>query len=135
MRHFFAGGMSSSSDSIAVEETHAPPLAQRVRRARPKSLDGPLRIWLLVACADGLLQGLQGDAPETWQQAGRAGVIVGTLLATAWAMVSADHEPERGGVGFQRRQAASASRSHVCRGCVEYPIHASVMLLEPLVAP
>lgn len=82
---------------------------QGARRTQPKPLDGPLRVWLLLACADGLCQGLQGEVPDTRQRMGHAGVIVGVLLATA---ASASHG--RGGVAFQRRQALCASRAQGC---------------------
>ena len=123
--------MASSDESIVVDEAPEPPPTRPHRRQRQRPLEGPLRVYLVVVCADGLFQGFRGDVPEGWAQAEGASLIVGALLAAAWALVGVEHEPGQVGREYQRRQALRTSRA-ACQGFVEYPIKAAAMLTRPV---
>lgn len=125
--------MSSSSDSLVASGR---PLAKKPgpKQARRRlTFEGPLRVYLVVVCADGMFRTAQGYFPNDWAEAG-AGLIVGALLAAAWALRRPGEEESQPGSAYQRREALRTIRAPDCKGFVEYPIRAAATLAEPIVA-
>ena len=128
--------MDASTDESSVvgdEAAQAEPLpraaaTQRCRRPR-QAPRGPLRIFLVVAAAEGLWSDL---STEIGAQQGSGAFFVGAVLACSWAVVPPSAQNLDDVHVRIRARARTLSRTRVCRGFVEYPIYQALKLLRPI---
>ena len=99
----------SDSDSVAADGAPVAPPVQRRQRRQPDRFKGPLRIYLIVACADGLCHNFRGEVPNAWAEAGAQGLVVGLALVAAWSLVSSDFGTWRSGIQELRQEAMRGS--------------------------
>lgn len=129
----FAVQLKMSDSSIVGGSASDAPAAVAVRRRkRPLVVNGPLRVYAVVACAGGLCGTFNGDVPSNWSKSSCTPLLVGLLVASAWALVRPGEDEDDECTSILRAAAQASSKAADTFGYIEYPIRAAAMFLRPL---
>ena len=123
-------GDDSSDADIAGDDT----FADVVRLgAKALHLEGPLRVFILIASAAGFWQNFPGSSPHAWPfvAEGQA-VLVGAMLAYAWSFGCVQTEPLDRGHAYMRRVGCKQSQCRTVFGFLDCPVVEVCELREPV---
>ena len=130
-----------AADVVGDSDIEAPPsivgdddgAAPRPRALRALQVDGPMRLYLLLAC-EAATFGAIAAWPLSWPAVSACEfLLIAVVLAPAWHFAAIDSEPTSDAHAQMRRSISHRSRAKSVLGFVEISVHAVARLVTPVV--